>query len=702
MSSARNCSTVTGLGELTYDHIFVREGDEVRYVTSRGGGTLANVLVNITSRGGKAEAICATGDDIFGHTALNELQGLGVATRYVALRPRRRTRLIYEVIHNIDGVTSHDFSMTCPACGSRSADSHFARLDTTDASAIRGSEVSILVTDRMTNERLTAARTARVRGALTVLDLGRLGYLRYYPVSYILSGLRCFDVASMPRTVAESIVNRAQLNSLEDLLRVGPRQCALITDGPNGMAVLEKAGSQIRRVQIGAPHCDRVIDDSGAGDALLASILRAISWGTSTAQTVRSWSRLAHEACAELPEILTAYGARGHIPRPHKSAIQHLVALEGLPLQTIRQHTGSELCPFCYVVQPLAPRMKRSGFKVGARSNVKELFRRTFFAIERRDAVAKCTDLLNQAEGTAYVVGTGGSYPVAMFLAVVFAQHSRIFARPMRPYDYLKAAGQSTFVFVLSYSGSTADCRAVIDAAHKRGASVILVTGAARPRLAESLRGFHDCVISYAPKRGAKAGPRERGFVSIAGTVAPCALWTAAVTGGAAMTRLAEELQLEREHWQKQDTSSLSKAIATSGRVAVFGSGFAWPSVVDFESKFTEAGVARVEVHEAKDFSHGRFVSLLTETDPRTPVVMLGVGRWTRYEVLLFKTLSAKKRTVWRIKAKNIGIEGALELLMRMQFIAQKCGEDLGRDISRPTRIPPAGLALYRWSAALQ
>jgi hypothetical protein len=42
---------------------------------------------------------------------------------------------------------------------------------------------------------------------------------------------------------------------------------------------------------------------------------------------------------------------------------------------------------------------------------------------------------------------------------------------------------------------------------------------------------------------------------------------------------------------------------------------------------------------------------------------------------------------------------GALELLVRVQFISAELGLLLDRDISRPEYISPGGLDLYRWSS---
>jgi hypothetical protein len=208
-------------------------------------------------------------------------------------------------------------------------------------------------------------------------------------------------------------------------------------------------------------------------------------------------------------------------------------------------------------------------------------------------------------------------------------------------------------------------------------------------------------VISYGHPDA--AGNTERGFVSIAGTVSPAALWTAAVSPRSEIVELARDLPTAVAEDLKA-AERLAAAIEAEAPVAVFGGGLAWPAMHDMESKFVEGDLGELQVHEAKDFSHGRFVSVLTPERSQRMAVLFGVGPPSDYEVLLQDTLQESAGEDFlpvALLTERPGLPGALELLSRVQFFATHCAQLLGRDISRPEWIPPAGLELYRWRGGL-
>jgi hypothetical protein len=187
--------------------------------------------------------------------------------------------------------------------------------------------------------------------------------------------------------------------------------------------------------------------------------------------------------------------------------------------------------------------------------------------------------------------------------------------------------------------------------------------------------------------------------------VSPCALIAASVVGQVRIASLADKLgALERARSDESSDLGTGGLIAAARRfagatktapfVSVFGGGWAWPAVIDFESKSVEAGLTVAQVHEVKDFSHGRFISLLANT--AIPALFMGVPAVLPYERALLHSLR-KGRIVIEVVPEGEGIVGGLELLAMMQYVIEICGEECGRDISRPDKIPESGLRLYRW-----
>src|SRR6266850_263365 len=88
-----------GLGDLVLDHTFERRGlTDWRYVSSRGGGTLGNVLASAATAGAGAAAVGTAGGDRWGESVRAELAGYGVDVEGVVLLPRKKTRVIFQLI----------------------------------------------------------------------------------------------------------------------------------------------------------------------------------------------------------------------------------------------------------------------------------------------------------------------------------------------------------------------------------------------------------------------------------------------------------------------------------------------------------------------------------------------------------------------------------------------------------------------------
>jgi fructoselysine-6-P-deglycase FrlB-like protein len=215
---------------------------------------------------------------------------------------------------------------------------------------------------------------------------------------------------------------------------------------------------------------------------------------------------------------------------------------------------------------------------------------------------------------------------------------------------------------------------------------VAVVTAAETPELGSLLRK-QDMVISYART------DRERGFVSITGTVAPCALWAAAVCGTGAVAYLDQSMEMP---WRDPKIlASLRGALEANQAIDAIGTGFAAAALLDFESKLMEGNLGRVVLHESKDFSHGRF-SLIFEEDASRTFVLFRTKSSSRYEEKLVKTLRMFGQVV-DFESSQPDLLGGLELLVGAQFLAVGLGDSMGKDISCPSNISKSGLQLYRW-----
>ena len=245
-----------------------------------------------------------------------------------------------------------------------------------------------------------------------------------------------------------------------------------------------------------------------------------------------------------------------------------------------------------------------------------------------------------------------------------------------------------------------------------------MLTAVDKPLLARELRPFSDdYVLSYGPAgrlAGAERTPtvRERGFVSIAGTVAPCVPWLAAAAGVNAVIDLVSSIR-EGETGAVASAKTIAHhALAAARLNVIYGPG-ALPAALDVESKFTESGLPAVTLHEQKELSHGRFISVLQPpvfaldagfpsiTEP-APVLFVAAGERSSYQQAVLAALHGADIPITEICSTTGELTAPLELLTLVQFFSQTFGSELGVDISRPSMTPEAGLDLYRWPGAVQ
>lgn len=697
MSRARKQGLTLGLGDLFIDHLFVREGlGGLRYVGSRGGGTVSNVVANVAHAGFPATFFGAAGGDVWGERARDELALLGADVSAVRLLPGRLTRAIFHIVtasrDQMHGGVSHVFRTTCPVCRRTQPTARLARATASHFESAASLRPRCVVVDTLARDRVAAADEVRSQGGLAILDIGRAAYLRRVPVTRLLDPLRAFDIVFAPADVVRSLARRLELTE-KALAEEGPHRALVASDGDRGLTLIPS--SRAKTLHISAPQGVSVRDSTGAGDALIAALASQVSGLVRGEVSTRQFESMLRHGVEVLLPVLGEIGARGHLPG--LLTANPLSGFAGKSVEAVAAATAdSSLCPFCLTrpdgADPTsAPRRSP---RQSAQRNLAVLERRAFFAAERAAPVARCKAFLDRASGSVFVVGTGGSYPVAAFISDVLNAESGVFAQPIRPLDYIRLAKPADHVVAVSYSGRTADCGEAIRVAQRVGVPhVALVTAALRPRLGALLRRGKDELISY----GGRGQRLERGFVSIAGTVTPCAVWTAAAEGRKQFAGLARSIRSTGD-----ESAALIEAVAevASGGTGllVFGGGRAWPAMLDIESKFAEGGLGPALIHESKDFSHGRFMSVLSrDAKPPTAALLLTVGQPLDYEHALVEAL-ATRLEVHVLSSEHVGTLGALELLLRVQEIVQRIGQRMRRDISRPGRIPSAGLRLYHWA----
>lgn len=311
-------------------------------------------------------------------------------------------------------------------------------------------------------------------------------------------------------------------------------------------------------------------------------------------------------------------------------------------------------------------------------------------------AVEGCAEAL-AGGGRAVVVGAGGSFAAAVHIAGVLGE-AGWWAGAQRPGQYVHRPVGVDLLVVVSYSGSSPDCAAAILAAQEIGCGeVVVCTGSAQPRLRALLRGG-DLVCGWgASEAGELPGGGERGFISVAATCAPAAVWSAAASPDATGVLVG---MLQRR-WKRPGYRSIEAETLLGDEtqvIEVLGTGYAEAAMADLESATSESLLPLAHLSDSKDVSHGRYLRVLR---PESSVLTVLCGAATRYEMALMEAISESGARAETLVSTSSGQLGSLELLCEMQLVKAELSRARGIDISRPGVIPPAGEALYRWDGPL-
>lgn len=753
-----DAQSLLAVGHLIVDHTFLRSEDSCTYLGSRGGGSISNIAWNFQRAGGRASLVSEINPGLPQNVAVDDLKSTGCNVYATERRSVSRTQAIFHTILPTDthnNYFSHKFSLNCPC--EREHRGFFSSFPFSSGSFENAKALipshRIFCADRLVKDNVALAQIARQLEKLTALDLGRASPLRYFSTTRLASYLEPFDLVLMPirvwKTIHKRIIgveaqssNTSEENSLKDgpvqqsllqpdiikigtvskaFQQVGINAIFLVTDGPNTIRIFDCRNEGFY-VEL-PPYDGPVKETSGAGDAFLGRLLFELS-SANLAKPLKPENIV--EAVKNitpcLGDIVNNFGARGISSQSNENLPISLKMFIGLTTEEIREQITGKDCPFCGAkgTPKVITKNARVGNVISRRvdASLYDIAR----VLEYPEQIEHARAWIRKLSGSVFVVGSGGSHSVAQYIAYTLNHEGKdCFAVCVHPIEYLRLNRRSDAVIVVSYSGKTLDCKHVIEKAKLLKVGRIgLVTGVEKPLIGSALRQENDAQLSFFRSTGLT----ERGFVSILGTLGPCVAWCAAQLSDPLKIhellkpyQISESIRLEIGNEAAKLTNTFSQNVhktatpRVSGRdtrvlaISIFGSGCAVPAMIDLESKFTEGNLGWIRIHDEKDFSHGRFMSVLTDDHVDEPALLFRSGEATSYtdkleKVLKTRNVDASTRTAV-LQTQYSGALGALDLLIKTQLLVRGIALSLKIDIARPgyDNIPRAGLTLYHWKA---
>jgi len=699
---------IIGIGEQIYDHVFKVTPNGVVYLNSRGGGSISNCLANLSVKGRKCSLISVCGDDVFGRNAIHELRNLSIDTTHAVKFKNLRTKVISEKYYpegtNMNG-SKHSFHATCLVCNSRDSNHQYARfLIGVEVFKEIASPIKAGIFDKISKHRNEMAHDLRKLNVTTFLDLGQLSNLRWMSATTILNSLRNYDVVFLSERVLRSIVTRADLESIESFIDLFDKVVLLESLGAIGIRVWAKSETGMIQSQVVPnPNIDPIVDDSGAGDYFFAELID-LYLDEEVSLNFSTLVRIVNQAQYALSPVLSSIGARGHMDQSGCGSTE-LSSYEGLLIPHIQVMTKDmPVCPFCGSTRNRVPKTSEKSRSV--KYSVPTLIRRLSFLLDRHESIRSCLDVLRMP-GSAYVLGTGGSYSAALFVSQVLSACGFV-SQAIRPFDYIKTAVHTEYCILISYSGKTREFIDVIrrcrDVHVKR---IILITRKKDSTISKELDNENDSVISYwNESRRDRNNVAERGFIPFAATLSPCVLFLSAYS------RLRDQpipIDIFNQLTSAVTISnSFAAELSNCTKMVVIGGGFSWPAMTDVEYKSSESGLWMTSISEFKDFSHGRFVTLIKKENVKSitgerlayPVIIYAHHPITSYERSLIKYIQHLGDPIV-VTTKYDGVIGGFDMLLKSQLLFLELGGEISKNGVQPAYISSRSLRFYKWDRSL-
>ena len=648
---------IIGVGNLVTDYYY-RNGE---FIGACGGMTAFNIIANLAANF-ETYAVGICGNDNDGKIAVQSLNDLNVNTKYVVASEKQTRCFNIDVQENC--VSS---KKRCPICDRKKwYDNPSKRIELPKKLLEKGD--AIIVFDTVNEENLRLVVESKESNCINVIDIGRVGILENLgrdEISKILKDK--FNFIQLNERVAKFLIEKFSLKSTKELNNFFSADMIIITYGKKGVEFVYDNKDYIYEMSNPAKE----LDSTGAGDLFFSVTLEYLIKNDFNISK-RVLNKIYKEATLKTAKLVGMIGAR--------TLIQ--------PLYKIQHECGKCVCGL-ENEEKLSSRKKIKKIS----SNVTNLGKRIKSNFSS-NAYEKVKDMINNLNGNTLFCGTGGSYAASYYAAKVVNHINGIWTEAQYPRDIIyRNINEIKNIVAFSYSGTTNDIIETLKYAKEKN-KYLITKGDIKDNELE--------VISYLNSKS-KTG-KERGFLSIEGTVFPASLFAKYYYEleehkQSFESFIQERLTYWRDYFKDYFKLNDMKSILSNRNILdVFCGDYTNTAAIDLESKIVETGVYRATFHEKKNFSHGRFISL--EHYKPNAVIYLRTNDDCKYEVSLLEYLKHKVDDLIIIKTPFNKVIGEFDLLIAMQFFIKNIGDVLDIDLSKPDYSEDS-MKIYKYKGEL-
>jgi len=303
---------------------------------------------------------------------------------------------------------------------------------------------------------------------------------------------------------------------------------------------------------------------------------------------------------------------------------------------------------------------------------------------------------MKDVKGTFLFVGSGRSYAGAYFASRVINDMYGITTLTLPPREVLYRNNMDiTKTFLFSYSGTTSD---LLEGTKKLNDKII-ITKAKVKKVLEKTNILKENVISYYSSNNRHS---EKGHLFFDDALTPASLFYKIYAKNHELD--AENFIIEQtRYWGNffaiyfmyyKDT--LKDILRKNSTITLFRGDYTDSAAIDLESKIIDSGLYRLNIHEKKNFSHGRFTNM--ENQKSNAIIYFKQRETSDYEGKLLSYLFDKN--VILIESKFNGISAEFDLLIASQYFLYYVANLLDIDVYK-SKYSKEALELYFYKGKL-
>ena len=530
------------------------------------------------------------------------------------------------------------------------------------------------------------------------LDLGHIAAFRYVLVPELKEMLtRKYYMVNLNVKVANYLVKRFGYTDYKELKQIFQTDILIITKGKEEIEIIGKEYDYILKNN-NINYNEK--DPTGAGDLLfshyiVANIIKnnkmengeniAKNKGDNVIFTKQELEEIYDNANREIYNLVSKLGARigVEVKKPNEEFLKNENNIDGEE-KIAKERNIHKLKN---AIDKLEERVESALLAYNEKSEA---------------GIELLKDLENNKNQKYICIGSGGSSIPSEYTKTIINNTFGVDIQTMFPKEYLETNTEKYIEYLniicFSYSGSSPEIIQLLNGKYNK---VYIVTKANEEDLKISLKENNVDISKIRIVSYNNQSTKERGFLSIEGIIVPSLIIHMLIKNIKKEEMLKvfkEQLEKQREKVEKyfkENNEQLKKAFKKNNIIDIYYDNYTKPIMCDLESKIVETGIFRCTIHEKKNFSHGRFITL--EKYPSDVQIYLKLKKDTKYDNELLKYLKIYSKNLIILESDEENDNGILELLIYSQLFIYEISKLLKKDLSNPDYSEDS-MKIYRYN----